>query len=353
MFKINIIPYTLKFKNPAGTSRGVYKEHKVWYILFINTENPTHFGIGECAPLQDLSCDYNDDYEKNLTSFCKLTEENQIIDVDILKNYPSILFGMETAMRHYTQTSWQLWESPFSKGEEGITINGLIWMGNYSEMLEQIEVAINKGFRCIKMKIGAIGFNNELELLRYIRKQYTKEELEIRVDANGAFSTEEAIDKLNLLADLGIHSIEQPIKARQSVEMSFLCKTSPIPIALDEELIGINNYDDKRNLLEEIKPQYIILKPSLHGGISGCQEWISIAEEMDILWWVTSALESNIGLNSIAQWCATLKNNLPQGLGTGSLYTNNISLPLNIKGYQLWFNPNGSFPDLSSFLKNE
>ena len=353
MFKINIIPYTLKFKNPASTSRGVYKKHKVWYLLFINTENPFHFGIGECAPLQDLSCDYNEGYEKQLISFCKHVEENQLIDVDVLRNYPSILFGMETAERHYMQQSWQLWESPFSKGQEGITINGLIWMGNYSEMMQRIEVAINKGFRCIKMKIGAIDFNSELELLRDIRKQYPKEELQLRVDANGAFTTEEAIEKLNLLAKLNIHSIEQPIKAGQWKEMSLLCATSPLDIALDEELIGINNYAEKRSLLKEIKPQYIILKPSLHGGISGCEEWISLAEELDILWWVTSALESNIGLNSIAQWCATHNITLPQGLGTGSLYSNNISLPLNIEGEELLLNPKGSFPDLSSFFKNE
>lgn len=353
MFKINIIPYTLKFKKPAGTSRGIYKEHKVWYIFFINTENPFHFGIGECAPLQDLSCDYNEEYEKQLFSFCQLTEENQMVDTNILRNYPSILFGLETAMRQYKQQSWQLWESPFSKGEEGITINGLIWMGNYSEMLQRIEVAINKGFRCIKMKIGAIDFNSELELLRNIRKQYSKEELELRVDANGAFTTQEAVDKLNLLAELNIHSIEQPIKAGQWKDMSFLCATSPLPIALDEELIGINDYEEKRNLLEKIKPQYIILKPSLHGGISGCEEWISLAQELDVLWWVTSALESNIGLNSISQWSATYKNNLPQGLGTGSLYSNNISFSLNIEGEQLWFNPKGSFPDLISFRTNE
>ncbi|HHX31270.1 MAG TPA: o-succinylbenzoate synthase [Bacteroidales bacterium] len=353
MFKINIVPYTLKFKNPAGTSRGVYKEHKVWYLLFINVETPLHFGIGECAPLQDLSCDYNEGYEKQLFSFCKLTEEKQMVDIEILRDYPSILFGMETAMRHYEQQSWQLWESPFSKGNKGITINGLIWMGNYSEMMQRIKVAINKGFRCIKMKIGAIDFNSELELLRHIRTQYSKEELELRVDANGAFTTQEAIEKLNLLAELNIHSIEQPIKAGQLKDMSLLCSISPLAIALDEELIGINNYEDKRSLLEKIKPQYIILKPSLHGGISGCEEWISLAEELGVLWWATSALESNIGLNSIAQWTATFKNNLPQGLGTGSLYTNNISLPLNIEGEQLWFSPKGSFPNLSSFRTNE
>ena len=352
-FKITIVPYTLKFKNPAGTSRGVYKEHKVWYTLFIDTQNPHHFGIGECAPLPDLSFEYKDDYEKQLLSFCKITEEKQMVDVDILREFPSILFGMETAMRHYEQQSWKLWESPFSKGNEGITINGLIWMGNYSEMMQRIEVSLSKGFRCIKMKIGSIDFKNELKLLRHIRKHYPKEELELRVDANGAFTTQEAIEKLNLLAELDIHSIEQPIKPGQYNSMSLLCSTTPLAIALDEELIGITNYESKKSLLKKIKPQYIILKPTLHGGISGCIEWISIAEEFNISWWITSALESNIGLNSIAQWCATLKNSLPQGLGTGSLYTNNISLPLQIKGDQLWFTPNGSFPNLNSFIINE
>ena len=349
MFKIKIIPHTLKFKNPAGTSRGVYNEHKVWYLVFINRENPSHFGVGECAPLQDLSCDYNEDYEKQLIYFCKQTEQKQLVDINILRNYPSILFGMETAMRHYQQQSWMLWDTPFSKGEAGITINGLIWMGNYSEMIQRIENTLKNGFRCIKMKIGAIDFNKELEILRFIRSHYHSSEIEIRVDANGGFNYADALEKLKSLAEFDIHSIEQPIQTGLWEEMSLLCKTSPLAIALDEELIGINDYEEKRSLLKKIKPQYIVLKPSLHGGISGCEEWITIANELDILWWVTSALESNIALNNIAQWCATLNNKLPQGLGTGSLYSNNISLPLNIEGEQLWFNPNGSFPDLITF----
>lgn len=353
MFKIEIIPYTLKFINPAGTSRGVYNEHKVWYTVFINRDNPAHFGVGECAPLHDLSCDYDEEYEKRLIEFCKITEDSQKIDTTTLRNFPSILFGMETAMRHYQQHSWQLWKSTFSNGEKGITINGLIWMGKYSEMKQRIEIAIKKGFSCIKMKIGAIDFNKEIELLKLVRRDYPSSVIELRVDANGGFSNEDAIEKLNQLAELDIHSIEQPIKAGQWKEMSVLCKATPIPIALDEELIGVNEYKDKRELLENIKPQYIILKPSLHGGIVGCEEWISIANELDISWWITSALESNIGLNSIAQWCATLNNSLPQGLGTGSLYSNNIELPLNIKGEQLWFNPNGMFPEISTFIKNE
>lgn len=353
MFKIDIVPHTLKFKSPSGTSRGIYTNHKVWYLIFRNISDPAHFGIGECAPLPDLSCDFTEDYEYVLKSFCEITEKNQSVDIHLLRKYPSILFGMETAIQHYQQKSWQLWNTPFSNGKKGITINGLIWMGSFSEMKERIDIALEKGYRCIKMKIGAIDFDSELELFRQIRKQYSKEELELRVDANGAFNAEEAIDKLNLLAELNIHSIEQPIKAGRWEEMSALCASSPLAIALDEELIGVNDYKVKRSLLEKIKPQYIILKPTLHGGISGCEEWISIANELDILWWATSALESNIGLNSIAQWCATLNNNLPQGLGTGSLYSNNIGLPLTIEGEQLWFNPMGTFPDLNSFIKYE
>lgn len=350
MFKIDIVPYTLKFKKPAGTSRGIYREHRVWYVLIINCADPSHYGIGECASLPDLSCDYSDEYEKHLTSFCKITEDKQFVDSTLLRNYPSILFGLETAMRHYQKRSWQLYDSPFSRGEKGVNINGLIWMGDFSEMKLRIETAIDKGFKCIKLKIGAIDFNKELELLKFIRKQFTSNELEIRVDANGGFNFDNALKKLNQLAYFDIHSIEQPIKAGQWEEMAFLCNHTAIPIALDEELIGINNYDEKRRMLNTIAPQFIILKPSLHGGISGCEEWISIAREFGISYWITSALESNIGLNSISQWCSTLHNSLPQGLGTGSLYLNNIALPLEIKGEYLWFNPNGPFPGLNELV---
>src|SRR5690554_997286 len=346
MFKIDIIPHTLRFINPAGTSRGVYNEHKVWYVIFRNQHDQSHYGIGECAPLKDLSCDYDKDYENRLVDFCRKTEEKQLIDSNQLRNHPSILFGLETAMRHYKQRTWQLWDTPFSRGEEGIIINGLIWMGSFKEMKTRIERALEKGFRCIKLKIGTLNFNKELELLRFIRELYPSEELELRVDANGGFSAEEALEKLKLLAELSIHSIEQPIQAGQYDCMSSLCESSPLPIALDEELIGVNEYEDKQRLLEKIKPQFIILKPSLHGGITGCEEWISIANKYRISWWITSALESNIGLNSISQWCATFNNPLPQGLGTGSLYNNNIDIPLKIKKDRLWFEPEGVFPNL-------
>ena len=349
MFQIKISPYTLHFKQPAGTSRGVYTEHRVWYVVFTDKEDNSHFGIGECAPLHDLSCDYNENYAETLSAFCRLTEEKQSVDTELLRNYPSILFGLETAMRHYTQKSWQLWNTPFCKGEEGISINGLIWMSDYENMLQQIESKLKQGFRCIKLKIGAIDFRKELDLLRFIRTHFSADEITIRVDANGNFRNEEALSKLQQLAELDIHSIEQPIKAGQWAEMARLTASAPLPIALDEELIGVNDPSEKRKLLETIHPQYIILKPSLHGGLTGANEWIELAEALNIDWWITSALESNIGLNCIAQWCSTFKNPLPQGLGTGMLYTNNIEMPLEIRQDKLWFDSEGSFPDSTDF----
>lgn len=343
MFTTEIIPYTLRFKRPAGTSRGVYREHRVWYVVLRDNENPAHIGIGECAPLPGLSCDYNTRYAETLTRFCRILEERQQLDIEPLRPYPSILFGLESTLQHYQQRSWQLRESPFSRGVEGIAINGLIWMGNIEQMRQQAESLLQRGFSCIKLKIGAIGFDEELELLRDIRKGHP--DVTLRVDANGAFASGELTEKLQKLAALEIHSIEQPIRAGLWEEMARLCDAAPLPIALDEELIGIHRPEAKRQLLETIRPHYIILKPSLHGGISGCTEWIALANELGIGWWITSALESSIGLNSIAQWCATLGNPLPQGLGTGSLYQNNLPLPLVVKGDALWFNPSGPFPD--------
>lgn len=345
MFRIKIIPYKLRFKQPAGTSRGVYTEHRVWYVVFQDTEDKSHFGIGECAPLHDLSCDYDPHYAETLASLCKITEQEQRIDTELLRNYPSVLFGLETAMRHYHQHTWQLWDTPFSRGGEGVTINGLVWMGDHAAMTEQIQSLLSRGFCCVKLKIGAIGFDRELDLLHSIRSRYTAKEVTLRVDANGNFDHRDVMDKLYQLAELDIHSIEQPIPAGQWQELAELCASTPLPIALDEELIGVNDPTGKRKLLETIRPQYIILKPSLHGGITGCTGWIELAGEMKIGWWITSALESNIGLNSIAQWCATFNNPLPQGLGTGTLYTNNIPMPLEIKGDQLWFDPKGDFPN--------
>ena len=337
MYNIQITPRLLHFKQPAGTSRGVYNTRKVWYIEISSMENPSIKGIGECAPLPNLSCDDVPQFEEVLQQACSRVAREGNIPTESLRNYPSILFGLETALRHYETGSLALWDTPFSRGEAGIPINGLIWMGNFEEMYRQIEAKMEAGYRCIKLKIGAIDFDAELTLLKHIRSRFSVKDIELRVDANGAFSPAEAMHKLDALSKLDLHSIEQPIRAGQWEEMARLTARTPLPIALDEELIGHNIPEIKKELLSAIRPQYIILKPSLHGGICGSNEWIAEAEKQNIGWWVTSALESNIGLNAIAQWCATLHNALPQGLGTGQLFTDNIDLPLEIRKDCLWF----------------
>ena len=337
MYNIQITPRLLHFKQPAGTSRGVYNTRKVWYIEISSMENPSIKGIGECAPLPNLSCDDVPQFEEVLQQACSRVAREGNIPTESLRNYPSILFGLETALRHYETGSLALWDTPFSRGEAGIPINGLIWMGNFEEMYRQIEAKMEAGYRCIKLKIGAIDFDAELTLLKHIRSRFSVKDIELRVDANGAFSPAEAMHKLDALSKLDLHSIEQPIRAGQWEEMARLTARTPLPIALDEELIGHNTPEIKQELLSAIRPQYIILKPSLHGGICGSNEWIAEAEKQNIGWWVTSALESNIGLNAIAQWCATLHNALPQGLGTGQLFTDNIDLPLEIRKDCLWF----------------
>lgn len=336
-YQIEIIPRLLHFKQPAGTSRGIYTTRQVWYLHVTSPDHPHRIGIGECAPLPDLSCDALPDYEQHLRAACRTVEEQGLIDRDALRPFPSILFGLETALRHLQTDSWALWNTAFSRGERGIPINGLIWMGDYREMLTRIEQKMEAGYRCIKLKIGAIGFDDELTLLRHIRTRFSASEVELRVDANGAFSPLDAMDKLKRLAELDLHSIEQPIRAGQWEEMARLAADSPLPIALDEELIGVNLPDEKRRLLDTVCPQYIILKPSLHGGISGGKEWIEEADRRKIGWWITSALESNIGLNAIAQWCATYDNPLPQGLGTGLLFSDNVEIPLEIRKDCLWY----------------
>lgn len=336
--KIEIIPRLLHFKQPAGTSRGVYTTRKVWYLHLTSPDYPGRTGIGECAPLPALSCDDLPDYEDILAGACRRLEQcGGELDADALRDYPSILFGLETALRHLLTGSWALYDTDFSQGKAGIPINGLIWMGDFDKMLSQIEKKIEAGFRCIKLKIGAINFEEELALLRHIRTRFSSKEIELRVDANGAFSPVDAMEKLKRLSELDLHSIEQPIRAGQWEEMARLTSESPLPIALDEELIGCNTLEGKQKLLSAIRPQYIILKPSLHGGVCGGNEWISEAEKRQIGWWITSALESNIGLNAIAQWCATFDNPLPQGLGTGLLFTDNVEMPLEIRKDCLWF----------------
>ncbi|MGL4667081.1 MAG: o-succinylbenzoate synthase [Saezia sp.] len=349
-FHVRIIPYTLALKKPAATSRGTYQNRPVWYVVLTSSTNPEHVGIGECAPLFDLSSDYSEGYEQKLHSFAKRLEEVGCFDatfIEELRNCPSILFGFEVAWQHYQMQhqaqGWTLWETPFSQGQMSIPINGLVWMASFDDMLRQVEEKLEQGFECIKLKIGAIDFEDELKLLQHIRKHFTAKDITLRVDANGAFSPNDALDKLKRLAELELHSIEQPIRAGQWEKMADLVQRTPLPIALDEELIGVYALEDKRQLLKVIQPQYIILKPTLHGGFVGSEEWINLAKEEQIGWWVTSAMESNIGLNAIAQWCAKLGCTLPQGLGTGQLYTNNIDLPLKIKQGQLWLDGNAFF----------
>ena len=337
MYTIKIVPRRLHFKQPAGTSRGSYTTRDVWYLHLTSDKYPDRVGIGECAPLPKLSCDDMQGYESVLAHICNEVTEQGGFSVESLRDYPSILFGLETAFRHLERGCFELWDTPFSRGEVCIPINGLIWMGDYKKMLEQIEAKMAVGFRCIKLKIGAINFEEELALLRFIRSHFSAKEVELRVDANGAFAPADAMEKLKRLAELDLHSIEQPIRAGQWEDMARLTAETPLPIALDEELIGINIPERKQCLLDSVHPQYIILKPSLHGGMAGGNEWIREAEKRNIGWWITSALESNIGLNAIAHWCATFNNPLPQGLGTGALFTNNVDMPLEVRKDSLWY----------------
>lgn len=332
---------TLHFKQPAGTSRGVYTTRKIWLIHLYDGNRE---GLGECAPLPDLSCDAmaDEQYEAKLRHFCEELCCVGEIDVDSLRDYPSMRFSLETALLNL-QRGDRLFDTAFSRGEEGIPINGLVWMGNYDEMLRRMEEKLQKGFRCVKLKIGAIDFDQELDLVKRIRDRFSFHEVELRLDANGAFPFEEALYKLELLSQYAIHSIEQPIKQKQWALMAELCRESPLPIALDEELIGVNDPDAKRQMLRIIRPRYIVLKPSLHGGMMGCREWIQIAKEEGIGSWITSALESNIGLNAIAQFCSDVYGDhitFPQGLGTGQLFTDNIPMPLEIRGDKLWISKN-------------
>ena len=395
--KIDIEERVLHFKQPAGTSRGVYTERRIWLL---SVSDGFAVGIGECAPLPQLSCDDIPNYGEVLRRFCDEVERTGEIPYEALRDYPSMLFGLETAMlslrsnlspltshlsphtshlsshtshlsphtshlsphtshlsphtshlsphtSHLSPLTSHLspliFDTPFSRGEVGIPINGLVWMGTFEEMQQRIEEKLATGFRCVKLKIGAIDFDAELELIKKIRSRFSRHDVELRVDANGAFPYDEALYKLELLSQYALHSIEQPIKAGQWSFMSELCRESPLPIALDEELIGVNDPDQKRQLLNIIRPRYIILKPSLHGGMMGCREWIETARDMGIGSWITSALESNVGLNAIAQFCADVYGDhitMPQGLGTGLLFTDNIPMPLEIRGDQLWVSRN-------------
>ena len=327
--------YLLHFKQPSGTSRGVLIDKETWFILL---EENGKKGIGECGILRGLSVDDRPDYEEKLKWACDNIHLGEQKLWENLIEFPSIQFGIEMAFLSLkSENPFVLFPSKFTAGEKSILINGLVWMGDEVFMKQQIEEKIAQGFTCIKLKIGAIDFDKELGLLRFIRQNSDEKTIEIRVDANGAFNENEALYKINQIAGFKLHSIEQPIQKNHTDTMSVLCKNTNLPIALDEELQGVFASAEKEQLLQKIRPQYIILKPSFIGGFRGTLEWISIAKKMNIGWWITSALESNVGLNAIAQFTFLQNNVMPQGLGTGSLYTNNFDCPLEVSQGQLWY----------------
>lgn len=336
MITANCHKYILNFKRPSGTSRGILKTKETWFLLLQEDDKK---GIGECGILRTLSIDDRLDYEDKLQWVCQNINLGLSALLDKTKEFPSIQFGLEQAFLSLkSETPFLLFPSQFTESQDAININGLIWMGNKEFMKSQIQEKITQGFSCIKMKIGAIDFETEINLLKSIRKEFSVKDIQLRVDANGAFHPDDALEKLRILSELEIHSIEQPIKSNQFERMALLCEKSPLDIALDEELIGVFDVTKKQEVLQTINPQYIILKPSLIGGYKGSEEWIDLAEKHKIGWWITSALESNVGLNAISQWTHSLKTEMPQGLGTGSLFTNNFKSPLEVKNGYLHYN---------------
>ncbi|WP_460635761.1 o-succinylbenzoate synthase [Larkinella harenae] len=339
--KASFLKYTLHFTFEAGTSRGILTQKDSYFVRICDEDDPSVVGWGECAPLRGLSVDDRPDFADQLSQACEVFNQldlqlfhwNIPIFLQLINDrLPSIHFGFETAMRDYINGGKRtVFENDFNAGTRSIPINGLVWMGKPDFMRRQIEEKLEAGYTTIKLKIGAIDFQQECALLESIRSRFSANQVTIRVDANGAFSPDQALAKLKQLTSYDVHSIEQPIRPGQPELLTALCRESPVPIALDEELIGHMEYVDKTRLLKKIQPQFIILKPTLLGGFIHCSQWIEIANLLGIGWWVTSALESNIGLNAIAQYTAQFKNSLPQGLGTGQLYHNNLDSPLLIE----------------------
>lgn len=326
-----------QFINPGQTSRGILYSKPSWFFI-IAKDGRT--GIGECSVIPGLNPEYTDGYEPKILEVVDDINAGVIPSLTDIKDFPSICFGLETALLDLKyEESGILFPSDFTTGNLGIPINGLIWMGTKAEMQTRIREKLNSGFRVLKLKVGALNFDEEISLLKSIRKEFSPDDLELRLDANGAFSPRDAMERLKRLSDYHIHSIEQPITAGQWDEMACICSDSPIPIALDEELIGISDSTSKSKLLTHIQPQYIILKPSLVGGLEMSNEWISLAKGQNIGWWATSALESNVGLNAISQWVFTHSVSMVQGLGTGQVFGNNISSPLQLRGAELFYNP--------------
>ncbi len=334
--KANCKKHILNFKQPSGTSRGILQTKETYFLIIKKNGKK---GIGECGLFRGLSVDDRPDYQDKLQWVCSNINLGKEVLLKKSFDFPSIQFGIEQAFLSLaSKDEFNLFPSKFTEGKASIPINGLVWMGSFDFMKQQIKEKLKSGFTTIKLKIGAIDFENEIELLKLIRKEFSANEIELRVDANGAFNPKEALEKLKRLSEFDLHSIEQPIKPKQWTEMAKLCKETPLPIALDEELIGVFSLEEKEQLIKTIKPQYIILKPSLIGGIRGSKEWIAIAKRHNVGWWITSALESNIGLNAIAQFTYSLEVVMPQGLGTGSLFTNNIESPLEVNHGALYYN---------------
>ena len=333
---------------PSRTSRDVLYNKPSWYLVM---KDQKRIGIGECSIIPGLSLDSFDDIETKLDYICREISSGNKLDIEEFNDYPAIKFALETALKdfNFSESPFKINDSNFSNFKDKIKINGLVWMGDIKFMRSQIIEKVNRGFSCIKIKVGALKFESELQLIKEIRRDFTHKDLEIRLDANGAFKINEALEKLERLNEFSIHSIEQPIKKNHWQEMAKLCELSPIPIALDEELIGINL--SKIKLLNTIKPDYLILKPSLLGGFTECDNWISLAQEKEIKWWATSALEGNVGLNAIAQWVYTKSSKLRQGLGTGMLFKNNVNSPLEISADSIYLNENKEW-DLNFFYKN-
>ena len=347
MIKAKLINHPLQFKLPAGTSRGILKTKPTWFIV-LQHQLTGNIGVGECSLIPGLSIDNESEIDQVLASIISKFNSGEFPTVAEYQNFPAVQFALETALNDLAYADpFSPYPGTFTDNAKQIPINGLVWMGDKDFMLQQIQSKIEKGFKCIKMKIGAIDFDTELALLNSIRNQFSETQIELRVDANGAFSPSEAMAKLDALSKFGIHSIEQPIKQDQWKEMALLCANSPIPIALDEELIGITDKAYQIQMLDFIRPQYIILKPSLLGGAEASNQFIEIAKKANIGWWATSALESNVGLNAIAQWVSNIDTDMPQGLGTGKLFTNNIDSPLVIKNGHLVHDANLAWESLA------
>ena len=346
--KAYFFKHNLEFNMPSRTSRNVLYNKPSWYLVI---KDQRRIGIGECSIIPGLSLDRVNDIETKLDYICREISSGNKLEIEEFNDYPAIKFALETALIdfNFSESPFKINDSNFSNFQDKIKINGLVWMGDIKYMRSQIIEKVNRGFSCIKIKVGALKFESELQLIKEIRRDFTHKDLEIRLDANGAFKINEALDKLERLNEFSIHSIEQPIKKNHWQEMAELCELSPIPIALDEELIGINL--SKAELLDTIKPDYLILKPSLLGGFTECDHWISLAKENGIKWWATSALEGNVGLNAIAQWVYTKNSKLRQGLGTGMLFKNNVNSPLEISADSIYLNEDKEW-DLNFFNKN-